>query len=78
MISFKLSTYRSNVPFIRHCYENRRHENLDKLGTEIAVAINTPCLVVFHFLKEIAGDSPEIRASIASITNQYNYGDVIE
>lgn len=78
MVSFKLSSYRSNLPFIKHCYENRRHQNLDKLMTEIAVAINVPCLVVCHFLKEIAGDSPEIQASIASITKQYNYGPVEE
>lgn len=74
----KLGPYRSNFKFVEHCYNNRRHENLDKLMTEIAVALNVPCVVIAHFLKEIAGDSPEIQASIESITKQYNYEGVIE
>jgi BioD-like phosphotransacetylase family protein len=77
-VIIKLGPYRSNTKFVEHCYNNRRHKNLDKLGTEIAVALNVPCLVIFHFLKEIAGDSPEIQAAIVSITKQYNYEGVIE
>lgn len=78
MISFKLSTYRSNVPFIQHCYTYRHHNNLDKLLTEIAVSIETPCVVVAHFLREITGPSEELDASIASLIKQYNYGDNVE
>ena len=78
-MSFKLSTYRNNINFIKLVVDrDKNFKSLSKIVSDISAATHTPAIVVAHFVGEVSGYTEEINELIESLTQFYNYDKIEE
>ncbi len=77
-MKIQLGLYRSNVPFITHCYNTCKHGDLVKLVSEISSSIPIPCVVVNSFLQEIVGPTKELQKNLENLKKIYSIEEIIE
>lgn len=77
-MKMSLGLYRSNVEFIKYCYNNCKHGNLVLLVSEISASVPIPCIAVNRFLVEIAGPSKELDNNLEILKETYSISEIVE
>lgn len=74
----KLSTYRNNFDFIKSLLIRDKDTGIHANVSQISLATMVPVLVVYHYAREVLGDSQEIQDGIASAMKFYGETEITE
>ncbi len=77
MSKVKLSLYRKQFDFIKYALLKDQEHGMESVA-KLACATHIPCIVIYHYAKEIFGETPEILDGINKNMEYYNYEGVEE
>lgn len=68
-----VEAYRLNKPFFIQFYLDHQSEPIDYIASMLASVTHVPCYVVYYYLGEELGFTPEIVSSMNSLKRFYGY-----
>lgn len=78
-MKIQLSTYRGQFEWVKSIIlRDIDKKSISEIVSSISSSVPIPVIVLFHYAKEILGDSPEIQRCIDSAMKFYKYHSVEE